>query len=188
MSTRKRRGALAVMSVLLAGAFTAPAAAAEAPAPRSDAPGSLSAQSAVPQGMPNDIVINHQITFSGGVPVGGWYTLSVFPSGAYNYSGHVHVSGFPSYNFSGVCVTRFTNGTAFVFMTSGRLHGTWEDGSRDHDWNRSGTRRAITDAWKASGGGWTTSCSNQVNASVDSMIDATIKRIGSVAQVISILA
>ena len=87
-----------------------------------------------------------------------------------------------------MCVTRFTNGTAFVFMTSGRLHGTWEDGSRDHDWNRSGTRRAITDAWKASGGGWTTSCSNQVNASVDSMIDATIKRIGYVSQVISILA
>ncbi|MET8950887.1 hypothetical protein [Streptomyces sp. NPDC004533] len=87
-----------------------------------------------------------------------------------------------------MCVTRFTNGTAFVFMTSGRLHGTCKDGSRDHDWNRSGTRRAITDAWKASGGGWTTSCSNQVNASVDSMIDATIKRIGYVSQVISILA
>lgn len=104
MSTRKRRGALAVMSVLLAGAFTAPAAAAEAPAPRSDAPGSLSVQPAVPQGMPNDIVINHQITFSGGVPVGGWYTLSVFPSGAYNYSGHVHVSGFPA-TTSAVCAS-----------------------------------------------------------------------------------
>ncbi|MFF4955483.1 hypothetical protein [Streptomyces sp. NPDC001222] len=51
-----------------------------------------------------------------------------------------------------------------------------------------GTRRAVTDAWTASGGGWTTSCSNWVNVSVDSVIDATIKKLGRVSQVIAILA
>ncbi|HLL33754.1 MAG TPA: hypothetical protein VK545_07650 [Streptomyces sp.] len=132
--------------------------------------------------------MNNRVTFGGGVPVGGWYSLSVFPSGSYSYSGHMHVSGAPSYNYAGVCVVRFTNGTAFVFKTSGRLHGTFESGSRDHDWTRSGSRQSIRDAWRDSGGGWNARCSNRVNIDLNALVNSTIQAVGYAAKVIAIVA
>ncbi len=87
------------------------------------------------------------VVFDGGTPVGGWVSLSVYPNGAYNFSGHFHDSGFTSYDVSVVWVLRTAEGTAFVFTDSGHVQGTLGSGSRDHDWNVSGTNAAIGAAW-----------------------------------------
>ncbi|KMS79386.1 MULTISPECIES: hypothetical protein [Streptomyces] len=186
VSGLKRRGASAVATALLAaGTIVAPTAAEAAPAPSSGtaalAPGS-------PAVLPTQVILGRNVTFGGGVPVGGWYSLSVYPSGSYSYSGHMHDSGAPSYNFAGVCVVRFSNGTAFVFQTAGRMHGTFESGSRDYNWSRSNTRRAIRDAWRDSGGGWNARCTNKVNVNLGSLVDSTIQAVGYAAKVIAIVA
>ncbi|MGV9248126.1 hypothetical protein [Streptomyces sp. NPDC003710] len=181
MSVLKRRGATALATALLtAGALVGPTVAEAASAP------SLAPDS--PAILPTDVVINRNVTFSGGVPVGGWYSLSVFRSGSYNYSGHMHDSGAPSYNFASVCVVRFANGTAFVFETGGRMHGTFESGSRDYNWNRSAMHQSIRDAYQTSGGGWNARCSSQVNADLNALVNSTIQRVGYVTKVIAIFA
>ncbi|MCX4996754.1 hypothetical protein OG739_29065 [Streptomyces longwoodensis] len=184
VSILERRGVTAVLSALLAaGTLTVPATA-EAATPR--AAGAAVADPAV---LPmQGVVLGRNVTFGGGVPVGGWYSLSVFPSGTYSYSGHMHVSGAPSYTFAGVCVVRFTNGTAFVFQTSGRLHGTFESGSRDHNWSTSGSRQSIRDAWKNSGGGWNARCSNRVDIDLGALVNSTVQAVGYAARVIAIVA
>ncbi|MEU8650719.1 hypothetical protein [Streptomyces sp. NPDC048737] len=184
VSVLKRRGATAVVSALLAaGTVTVPVTAEAAP------PQSAGKAVTNPAVLPmQNLVLNRNVTFGGGVPVGGWYSLSVFPSGSYSYSGHMHVSGAPSYNFAGVCVVRFTNGTTFVFQTSGRLHGTFESGSRDHDWNRSASRQSIRDAWRDSGGGWNVRCVNRVDIDVRALVNSTVEAVGYAAKVIAIVA
>lgn len=187
VSFLKHRGTTALATALLAaGTVVGPAAAEAASAPSSGVP--ALAPAARPALLPAQVVINRNVTFGGGVPVGGWYSLSVFPSGSYNYSGHMHDSGAPSYNFAGVCVVRFTNGTAFVFETGGRMHGTFESGSRDYNWNTSGARQSIRDAWESSGGGWNARCSNRVNVDVGALVDSTVQAVGYVAKVIAIVA
>ncbi|MFJ7906780.1 hypothetical protein [Kitasatospora sp. NPDC096204] len=172
----KRRGAAALATALLAaGTIAGPTAAVAASVPSS------------PTILPTQVVINHNVTFSGGVPVGGWYSLSVFPGGSFNYSGHMHDSGAPSYNLAGVCVVRFNNGTAFVFQTAGRMHGTFESGSRDYNWNSNGTNQSIRDAWQASGGGWNASCNSKVNADIGALVNSTVQAVGYVAQVIAVV-
>ena len=37
--------------------------------------------------------------------------------------------------------------TEFLFSTKGRVHGTFESGSRDYDWSISGNNPAIKSAW-----------------------------------------
>ncbi|MBK3635563.1 hypothetical protein JHN52_22075 [Streptomyces sp. MBT97] len=180
-SVLKRRGAAALVTALLAAGTLAGPTVVEAVSAPSHAPGSAAL-------LPTDVVINRDVTFRGGVPVGGWYSLSIFPSGAYNYSGHMHDSGWPSYNFAGACVVRFANGTAFVFETAGRMHGTGESGSRDYNWNRSATRHSIRDAYQASGGGWNARCTSKVNADLNALVNSTIQGVGYVTQVIAILA
>ncbi|MET7458220.1 hypothetical protein ABZT03_41605 [Streptomyces sp. NPDC005574] len=181
VSVPKRRGVTALATALLTtGALFGPTVAEAASAP-SLALDSLAILS-------TDVVINRNVTFSGGIPVGGWYSLSVFGSGSYTYSGHMHNSGVQGYNFAGVCVVRFANGTAFVFVTSGRVHGTFESGSRDHNWNRSATRQSIRDAYQASGGGWNARCRNQIDGDRNALINSTIQGAGYAKKVIVIFA
>ncbi|MEU7061720.1 hypothetical protein [Streptomyces sp. NPDC046197] len=177
MRILERRSAVIVTTALLtATGIAAPAAAVSAPAKDAIAL------------RPTDVNINKNVTFGGGVPVGGWYSLTVFPTGSYNYSGHMHDSGAPSYNLAGVCVVRFKNGTAFVFQTAGRMHGTFESGSRDYNWNTSGSRRAIADAWRASRGSWKASCNSKVNADLHGMVNSAMQAVGYASTVIGIVA
>ncbi|MFH9087721.1 hypothetical protein [Streptomyces sp. NPDC017673] len=186
VSSIKLRSASTVATALLAaGTIIAPTAAEAAPAP-SSGPAALTPGS--PAVLPTQVHMGKNVTFGGGVPVGGWYSLSVYPSGSYSYSGHMHDSGAPSYNFAGVCVVRFSDSTAFVFQTSGRMHGTFESGSRDYNWSRSASRASIRDAWRASGGGWNARCTNRVNADIGALVDSTIQAVGYAAKVIAIVA
>jgi len=94
------------------------------------------------------IVIPARINFDNGVPVGGWANLTIYPNGNYNFSGHFHDSGATSYNVGLVMAVRnpATN-TVFTFSDTGHVAGTFEPGSRDHDFNQSGNNPAIQSAW-----------------------------------------
>jgi len=112
------------------------------------------------------IVIPATIVFGGGVPVGGWANLTVYPDGSYNFSGHFHVSGATSYNVGIVMAISDPTGagTAFVFSDKGHVAGTFEPGSRDYDFNQSGNNPAIKNAWNnmmqhGYGWGWSSNAS-----------------------------
>ncbi|MGI5284365.1 hypothetical protein ACQEVF_13620 [Nonomuraea polychroma] len=133
------------------------------------------------------ITINRDVRFGGGIPVGGWTSLTLNRDGTYKWSGHVRDSGAPSYTHSSVCIVRFSSGTAFVFKSSGRLHGTFESGSRNHDWNKQGHSQALAQTWRTSTGHrW--NCQNSVTLSVAGLVDSVLKAVGTATKVISIVA
>jgi hypothetical protein len=85
------------------------------------------------------------ITFSGGVPVGGWADILVQSDGFYRFQGHAHDSGATSYDFGIVWVLTPRSGfeQPLAFGGRGHLAGTFESGSRDFDWNESGNNPAL---------------------------------------------
>ncbi|MCW2828890.1 MAG: hypothetical protein JWQ67_2506 [Marmoricola sp.] len=87
------------------------------------------------------------ITFGGGVPVGGFSQLTLFQSGQFNFNGHFHVSGAPSYNVAFAVGVRSRQGVLYTFLRSGHLAGTFEPGSRDYDWSVQEFRAVIHDDW-----------------------------------------
>jgi hypothetical protein len=120
-------------------------------------------------------------------PVGGWSSLSIWPNGAFNFSGHMHDSGAPSYDYGVVWVFSSLSGTAFVFANKGRLHGTFEAGSRDDDWNQSGTNSVIADAWDDISAGYHWQCSAEVNMDLGQLIDSMVKATGDVMKVVAVV-
>ena len=95
------------------------------------------------------------ITFDNGVPVGGWAQLTVYADGSYNFTGHFHDSGLPNYNDSLVFGLVSTSGTLYTFVHTGHMAGTFESGSRDDDWDVSGTNPALAAGWAdLEGGRW----------------------------------
>ncbi|HEX4815227.1 MAG TPA: hypothetical protein VFV66_20990 [Nonomuraea sp.] len=137
--------------------------------------------------MRSPITINRDVRFGGGIPVGGWTKLTLSSAGTYAWSGHLRDSGAPSFNHSSVCIVRFSSGTAFVFKSSGRMHGTFESGSRNHDWNKQGSYQALAQAWRASET-YRYSCQDSVTLSVTGLVDTVFKTVGTAAKVISIVA
>ncbi|WP_424528857.1 hypothetical protein ACOZ38_04020 [Sphaerisporangium viridialbum] len=137
--------------------------------------------------LPSPITLNRNVTFSGGVPVGGWTSLTLYDNGTYQWSGHIHDSGATSYNFTGVCVVRLSSGSAFVFETAGRLHGTFDSGSRDHNWSKSSSIPALSAAWRASAS-YNATCKNSVSLNLTGTIDSALQAVGYASQVIAILA
>jgi hypothetical protein len=88
------------------------------------------------------------ISFSGGTPVGGWSNLNLYKNGKYEFSGHFHDSGAPSYDAGVGWVVVGIDGTAFSFVAKVHLNGTFEAGSRNGDWFQSGNNQQIADHWK----------------------------------------
>ena len=128
------------------------------------------------------------ITFSGGVPVGGWSNLTLLPDGSYAFEGHFHDSGFPSYDDALVWVVKdnLTN-TAYTFGHHGHMAGTAESGSRDDDWNVQGRSEVLQAAWNNFGGGWTWHWEADVNADFNSVVDKALSTAGLVLAVVSII-
>jgi len=87
------------------------------------------------------------ITFNGGVPVGGFSQLTLFQSGNFNFNGHFHVSGAPSYNVGFAVGVRSSRGVLYTFLKSGHLAGTFEPGSRDFDWSVQEFRAVLREDW-----------------------------------------
>jgi hypothetical protein len=87
------------------------------------------------------------ITFGSGIAVGGHGRLDIFSDGTTHFQGHLHDSGFPSYDCLAVFTVRDTDGRAYAASKSGRVHGSDEPGSRDLDWDDWGTNDDIKNNW-----------------------------------------
>jgi hypothetical protein len=84
-----------------------------------------------PAALPSISLASGPITFGGGVPVGGWSNLSLYPNGWFNFVGHFHDSGAPSYNVDHVWSIWSPGHGLIMIGTQGHMAGTFESGSRD---------------------------------------------------------
>jgi hypothetical protein len=132
--------------------------------------------------------LNSSINFSGPVPVGGWTQLTLRGNGSWNFDGHLHDSGGVSYDDAVVWIVKNNaTGEAFQLVHKGRMHGTFEAGSRDDDWGESGVNPALEAAWESlCEGGWSWVRKCGVNMDVNSVTDAALKAVGAVAAVIAL--
>jgi len=130
---------------------------------------------------------NHSITFPDGVPVGGWANLTLFSNGAYNFSGHFHVSGALSYDTAIVWAVKSSDGSVYLFTHSGRVHGTFESGSRDDNWNDAGTNPALAAGWTTITKRWSYRSSARVDMAIGPLIDDVKSVIGAAGAVIAIV-
>jgi hypothetical protein len=126
------------------------------------------------------------ITFGGGIPVGGYAQLTLNQNGAYNFTGHFHNSGAPSYNAGLVFAVRSGNGTVYTFAHHGRVHGTFWAGSRDDDWQNSGVSPALTAGWVDLSNAWSYHWSAAVPPTGD-LAPWLVQALGSAATVIAIV-
>jgi len=83
------------------------------------------------------------ISFPGGVPVGGWAGLSLSSDGSFSFSGLFHDSGLPSYDSALAWAIADTVGNGYLFARSGHLAGTLEPGSREFRWNNTGVNPTL---------------------------------------------
>src|SRR5260370_449413 len=114
----------------------------------------------------NQIVLTSGfIAFSGGVPVGGWANVSVFPDGSYKFNVHFHDSGFTDYNVSVLWVLRSSIGQVFTFAASGHMCGTvpFCTHSRYFDSNPQGTTPPSAHAWDDLSVHYTYHCTAKAN-------------------------
>lgn len=131
-----------------------------------------------------------RIVMPNGVPVGGESQITVHKGGAYNFTGHFHNSGFPSYNLSFGWALRDSKGQVYVFVKEGRLHGTIEPGSRDLDWGESGTNPALGAGWSDLESGFDIAYHYDVDVDwtifIKPLIDA-VAAAGSIASIITVV-
>ena len=127
------------------------------------------------------------ITFDNGVPVGGWMTLALFEDGTYNFSGHFHDSGFPSYDVDAVWVIVSSSGKAFTFEVKGSMYGTVDSGSRDYDFAQNGQNDQLRDAWADLCAGYTWRWSAYVNWDVQAAVDDVVNALKVAGTVIGVV-
>lgn len=127
------------------------------------------------------------ISFNNGVPVGGYADLVLLSDGSYTFSGHFHDSGAPSYNVAIAWVVKSSSGIGFSFTSSGHLAGTFEPGSRDHDWSNSGVNQAISNEWNKLQSGWEYQARAGANIDVGAILGAVVKAIGIVNTVVAVV-
>ncbi|HZM75089.1 MAG TPA: hypothetical protein VFC19_05145 [Candidatus Limnocylindrales bacterium] len=133
------------------------------------------------------IQVHGDIRFGGGVPVGGWLQASFYPNGAWNFSGHLRDSGFPNYDDAVGVVLKSSDGTAFVLRHTGRMFGTCCPGSRNDDWNHSGTNPALAAAWPALVAGHQWRWEAEVTLDIQGLIDRIFQIVGQASKVIVLL-
>ncbi|MGW2696619.1 hypothetical protein [Streptomyces sp. NPDC001296] len=199
VSIRKRYGATALASLLLAGSIALPATAAAAgpglstkpAAPASAGSAARPAAHTAPTGsvtLPrytDTFTVSRDIRFGGGVPVGGWSALTLHSDGTYNWTGHVRNSGAPGYNFSEACVVRFHTGDTYIFDVRGSMGGLF-GGSRDFNWQKPGRLQTLPTVWdKASG--YRASCSSRASLDVGGAIQSAKDAIPYVMTVLAVV-
>jgi hypothetical protein len=125
------------------------------------------------------------IVFGGGVPVGGWSSLSVWSNGAYNFNGHFHDSGATSYDVQIGWAIADGAGTVYTFTKSGHVAGTFEPGSRDFDWNDSGTNPALAAGFNTLAQRYRWQWTARANWDVGALIDSVLAAIRAAGFVVS---
>ncbi len=129
----------------------------------------------------------NSITFSNGVPVGGYASLTLHSDGTYNFSGHFHVSGAPSYNVQFTWVIVDAAGRAYSFATSGHLAGTFESGSRDFNWTNTDRNNNISANWADLVNRYTWRWQANVNWNVQAAVDSLVSALKAAGTVISVV-
>jgi hypothetical protein len=124
----------------------------------------------------DSIIINTgTISFANPIPVGGWGNLSLFPNGLTHTAGHFHDSGTPSYNVAIGFLVVSNDGIPIQLTRSGRMHGTFESGSRDFDWSDDPRSDALQTAWSHFASGYKWAWHAQVNLDFGALLD-TLKQ------------
>jgi len=95
------------------------------------------------------IVDAPNIVFGTGISIGGNARLTLQSNGVLHYRGHLHDSGFPSYDYLSVFTVKDTMGNAYGATHTGRTHGTDESGSRDSDWDETSANDLVRQHWQS---------------------------------------
>ena len=127
------------------------------------------------------------IVFGGGVPVGGWAQLTLFQNGAVNFTGHFHDSGGTSYDMTCTFAVRASDGTVYTFTKTGRVHGTFEAGSRDFDWGDNPTNTAVGAGWANLASGWSWQAKAGANVDIGALVHSAVQAVGEAASVVAII-
>lgn len=90
--------------------------------------------------------------FDDGTALGGNCTLVMNRNGDWTFSGHMHDSGFDTYEFGVAAVALTPSGVGYTLTYSGRAEGTsaglpFGTPNRDNDWNTSGNNPSVRDNW-----------------------------------------
>jgi len=125
------------------------------------------------------------ITFNDGIPVGGYASLTLHSDGTCEFSGHFHDSGAPSYDVELVWVIADSAGNAYTFTASGKVHGTFESGSRDFNWNQTKVNPAVAQHWAQLCAGWRYQWTAHVNWDVAAAVESVVNGLKAAGAVIS---
>jgi hypothetical protein len=97
---------------------------------------------------PQAFVVNApSITFGGGTPIGGSGRLTLYSDGTTHFEGHLHDSGFPSFDCLVVFAVKCSDRQVFAAPHTGRTHGSDEPGSRDTVWDDWGHSDDVQRNW-----------------------------------------
>ena len=131
----------------------------------------------------------NNITFGGGVPVGGNSQITLFQNGAFSFTGNFHDSGFPSYNDSLIWSFRSNaSQTLYIVQHTGHMAGTVEPGPRDDNWGAEGPSPALAAGWNdLVSQGFSYRGDAAVNMDLGSLLNAVKQVWGAVSTVIAIL-
>jgi hypothetical protein len=128
------------------------------------------------------------IYFKGSTPVGGWSQVTLRKSGDWHFTGHLHDSGAPSYDDGVVfCIKDLETDEMFVLAHHGRMHGTFEAGSRNDDWDEQNNNGALAASWDSLCRGWSYTWRCECNADINSIIKAAEQALGDAAKIIAML-
>jgi hypothetical protein len=143
---------------------------------------------------PDLLVWQHDINFPDWyAAAGGWSQLSLHSDGNWNFSGHLHDSGFTSYGDSVVwAVHNLGTDETYLFPHGGHMDGTAVifGRNRDDDWNNTGTNNVLTDSWEGLfklNGGYHVTMKATVNTDLKDVIEDAKNAVGIAAAVIAFL-
>lgn len=128
------------------------------------------------------------IAFGGGVPVGGYSHIGLYSDGTAAFSGHFHVSGAPSYSYAMVWVIVDSINRPITIAHGGRLHGTFESGSRDDDWAYTERRDDVRMLWPTLSAGYSWHWRANVNIDLRAAVDSALQALGYAAAAVAIFA
>jgi hypothetical protein len=127
------------------------------------------------------------ITFNGGVPVDAFSHVTLYNDGRYVFTGHFHDSGATTYADELVWAIKAGTNVAFTFSHTGKINGTFDSGSRDDNWNETGTNPQIAAAWKDLCNGHSTSWTAGLDLDIGLLVSDVMKVIGYVSTVVSVV-
>lgn len=140
------------------------------------------------ESLPTEVTLNTgPLNLSGGVPVGGWATLTLQQNGTVNFTGHFHDSGFIGYNISLAMYIKDSANVLYDVTQSCHVSGTTDSGSRDFDWNSSANNEDLANNWYNMAIGNTSNWSVKVTGDWNSVLNDLVAAAGVVVSIIPLL-